>query len=428
MLYPVSNKRRLTTIEMVFLLSILLCVYYFPIRFGLHDYFMVTPMIGLFLFVFFLIKCNFSYKLNSFDFIVLVFLIIVIKSFFVSSINGSIVDAIKGFRIYGVPIFYYFLLRMILRRNIYFALTIDKFIFYLLLSVLCINLYMSVDHTLFMNTTPSWYISTGRGTEHYGNRSPGILADPHSSGLLSVCAVLYILTSYKLFLKTKVLQYITIVLCMLAYFFATYRTAIVSGVLAYILLFIAKGKISRVTLSHAIITLPLLLLLLFLFVSLIIYPNFPHMENYLNVFFFWITDTEKLLSASDHTIFSSISLISQDLLYSPIEALVGTGFPSSENSIVKLNTNDQGYMDIMNGIGFLGVLSLLSIPYVAFAKLRPKLLKYYKREYVVPYCLIVLTIIISTAHSPMYMYHGITHVYYLSLAILVSRWVVLAVR
>jgi len=145
------------------------------------------------------------------------------------------------------------------------------------------------------------------------------------------------------------------------------------------------------------------------------------MNNYASVFIFWIIDRVHLTSAANYTIYDTLDMTYGYLINFPLQAIVGI-FPSSENIILDLSTNDQGYYDIMLRIGLIGILSLFVVPLWAIFMFRSRLLKYYSKEHYVPYLLITLTIVISNVHTGLFAIHGITHIYYISLAILATRW------
>jgi hypothetical protein len=416
--YKYNKKNKL--IESIFKLSVLLCLFYFPIRFGVHDYFMVTPLLGSCIFAVLLIISNFNYKITAFDLLLIIFTVIVIKSFVITLLDAPFVDAMKGLRHFGFPVFYYFSLKLILQKNHNYIFIFEKFLFFSLLLVLTINLYMSIDYTFLRNELPIWYLVMQRNIENAGMRSPGLLADPHSSGLLSVCAALYILSNLKI-IKTSILRYPVVITAMFGFIFATYRTAVFASLLSLLIIFVIYRKkylsINIKTIIPAMIGLLLLLFFIFEF-----FPKYTYLNNYLSVFTFWITDPVHLNSAAMYTIYDTLVMTYEYFINYPLQAIVGVGFPSSENNILYLSTNDQGYYDIMLRIGIIGALSLLAIPLWVIFMFRSRLLAYYPKEHYIPYLLITLTIFISSAHSPMYTYHGITHIYYISLAILAARW------
>ena len=413
--YNKNNK----LIESIFQLSFLLCLFYFPIRFGVHDYFMVTPLLGFCIFVVLLIIFKFTYKITAFDLLLIIFVVMVIKSFVITLLNGPFLDAMKGLRHFGFPVFYYFSLKLILQKNHNYIFIFEKLLFFSLLLVLTINLYMSFDYTFLRNELPIWYLKMERNIWNAGMRSPGILADPHSSGLLSVCAALYILSSLKI-LKTFIFRYCVVITAMFGFIFATYRTAVIAGLISLLIIFIVYRK-KYLSINNKIIIPIMISLLLLSFFIFVLLPEYTHLNNYLSVFIFWIIDPVHLISAADYTIYDTLSLNYEYFINSPLQAIIGI-FPSSENIIIDLSTNDQGYYDLMLRLGLIGVLSLLVVPLWAIFMFRSRLLKYYSKEHYVPYLLITLTIVISNGHTPLFAVHGITHIYYISLAILAARW------
>ena len=102
----------------LFNLFLFLMLFIYPLRFGVHNSFMLLPLLGTtVLLSYYAINSPNRFSLNKLDFALLLILFWSIYTVLFSIFNVGIEHAFKGFRIYIFPILTYFLVRYLLQMG-----------------------------------------------------------------------------------------------------------------------------------------------------------------------------------------------------------------------------------------------------------------------------------------------------------------------
>lgn len=408
-------KSDLAIQHLIFFTMIFLCVYYFMMRFMVHDIFKTGPVVSGLLGLYFLYKYYHSFKFVLLDVYVFFFFLVCLYLFVFSVFNVGIEDSVNWFRIYVIPIVFYYSAKFLIVSRHEGYRSVSFIVFILLLSGGVYNTYQVIQYTFFSGLLPDWFISMNRNIEGWGGRAPGILAYPHASGLLSVMAFLYCYI-YATTFRKKLIGASVKIICILMYLLSTSRTSVLAGFMVFCMILLvfmrSEIKIFVVTVSVSFSLFLILLSFVEMNSSLIIY---------FEVFFHWMASEDSVTSAVNYSIYESYDMLLQLIKNNAPAAILGIGAGAVSdhyNYIEFLKTNDQGYISLVQSMGMFGVLLIAA---AIMASLR---ITYINRRMVVKeqpevlgYMSIVLVVLLTCIHTPLYAYNGISQLFYVSLAV-----------
>lgn len=399
-----------------FLLSML---FIYPLRFGVHEYFVFLPLGGtVMLLTYTAINTRARFGINKIDCALIFLLFWSVYVVLFSLFNVGIEHSFKGFRIYVFPVLTYFLVRGLLHLGREAALkSIVKFMILSLSFILIYNLYLTVSITFLRQDNPVWFENMGR-TENalaWGSRSPGIFGDPHSSGLISVLGgliIIFNINKYS-FIKWKFFKNIIKVFAFICILLSTYRTALIVGTVIFVLFnaYMATLKTKLVIFIGGLV----------FYLSVVYFLNIYDNETtkYIKIFILWWNNPERFKSALEFILFDGFRILELMNNQFSFTTIIGVGFLSTDNQYnlaEYFRTNDQGWINALQMFGLIGYGVFAYI--VGFLLMLVIRVKNSDTFYLMSTCAIVIIVgLLSNMHSDVLKTHGIIQVFYTCLAI-----------